>query len=51
LQKPLDLGADVVMHSANKLSGHSDVIAGALITKSVELGKHCTFSNLLLVQL
>jgi cystathionine beta-lyase len=47
----LDLGADVVMHSATKyLSGHSDVIAGALITKSVELG-NCTFSNLLLVQL
>jgi cystathionine beta-lyase/cystathionine gamma-synthase len=39
LQKPLDLGADVVMHSATKiLIRHSDVIAGALITKSVELG-------------
>lgn len=32
--KPLDLGADIVMHSASKyLSGHSDVIAGALVTK------------------
>jgi cystathionine beta-lyase/cystathionine gamma-synthase len=29
LQKPLDLGADIVMHSATKyLGGHSDVIAG-----------------------
>ena len=32
LQKPLDLGADIVMHSATKyLAGHSDVILGALI--------------------
>jgi cystathionine beta-lyase len=30
LQNPLDLGADVVMHSATKyLAGHSDVVAGA----------------------
>jgi cystathionine beta-lyase/cystathionine gamma-synthase len=29
LQRPLDLGADAVMHSATKyLAGHSDVIAG-----------------------
>ena len=34
LQKPLDLGADIVMHSATKyLAGHSDVILGALIVK------------------
>jgi len=46
LQKPLDLGADVVMHSATKyLSGHSDVIAGALITKSAELGKQLHFQQ------
>jgi len=33
LQKPLDLGADIVMHSATKyLGGHSDVVMGALIT-------------------
>jgi len=32
LQNPLDLGADIVMHSATKyLSGHSDVIQGALV--------------------
>jgi methionine-gamma-lyase len=33
-QKPLDLGADVVLHSATKyLGGHADVIAGAVITR------------------
>ncbi len=33
LQRPLELGADVVIHSATKfLSGHSDVIAGAVVT-------------------
>ena len=34
LQNPLDLGADIVMHSATKyLGGHSDVVMGALICK------------------
>jgi cystathionine beta-lyase/cystathionine gamma-synthase len=33
------------MHSATKISGHSDVIAGALITKSVELGKQLHFQQ------
>ncbi|MEM7219859.1 MAG: aminotransferase class I/II-fold pyridoxal phosphate-dependent enzyme [Pseudomonadota bacterium] len=34
LTRPLDLGADIVMHSATKyLNGHSDVLAGALITR------------------
>ena len=38
LQKPLDLGADIVMHSATKyLAGHSDVILGALVVKDTEL--------------
>ena len=38
LQNPLDLGADIVMHSATKyLGGHSDVIMGALIVKDKEL--------------
>jgi cystathionine beta-lyase len=38
LQKPLDLGADIVMHSATKyLGGHSDVIMGALVVKDKEL--------------
>ena len=35
LQKPLDLGADIVMHSVTKfLGGHSDIVMGALATKS-----------------
>lgn len=34
LTRPLELGADIVMHSATKyLNGHSDVIAGALVTR------------------
>ncbi|PAE42842.1 cystathionine beta-lyase [Bacillus sp. 7884-1] len=39
-QRPLELGADVVLHSATKfLSGHSDVIAGLAVVKDEELGK------------
>jgi cystathionine gamma-synthase len=35
--QPLDLGADVVMHSATKyLNGHSDLIGGALITRALD---------------
>lgn len=38
LQNPLDLGADIIMHSATKyLSGHSDVIQGALMMNDKEL--------------
>jgi cystathionine gamma-synthase len=34
LQRPLDLGADIVMHSATKLmSGHSDVVMGAVVAR------------------
>jgi cystathionine beta-lyase len=37
LQNPLDLGADIVMHSATKyLGGHSDVVMGALMTNNKE---------------
>ncbi|MCC6599130.1 MAG: aminotransferase class I/II-fold pyridoxal phosphate-dependent enzyme, partial [Crocinitomicaceae bacterium] len=37
LQNPLDMGADIVMHSATKyLGGHSDVIMGALCTNNKE---------------
>jgi len=44
LQQPLDLGADIVMHSATKyLGGHSDVIAGALVAKTHELGEELHF--------
>ena len=38
LQKPLDLGADVVHHSVTKyLGGHSDLVAGALVVRAGEL--------------
>ncbi|MDG1349886.1 MAG: cystathionine gamma-synthase [Crocinitomicaceae bacterium] len=38
LQNPLDLGADIVMHSVTKyLGGHSDVVMGALITSKQEI--------------
>jgi cystathionine gamma-synthase len=38
VQKPLDLGSDIVLHSVTKyLSGHSDVIMGALVTSNPEL--------------
>ncbi len=37
LQKPLDLGVDIVVHSTTKyISGHSDVIGGAVVTNSDE---------------
>jgi len=46
LQRPLDLGADIVMHSATKyLGGHSDVIAGALIVKDEALGEKLHFAQ------
>ena len=46
LQKPLDLGADIVMHSATKyLGGHSDVIAGALVVKDAALGEKLHFAQ------
>lgn len=44
LQNPLDLGADIVMHSATKyLSGHSDVIQGALMMNDKELRERLYF--------
>jgi cystathionine beta-lyase len=44
LQKPLDLGADIVIHSATKyLGGHSDLIAGALVIKDAALGAQLKF--------
>jgi cystathionine gamma-lyase len=44
LQNPLDLGADVVMHSVTKyLGGHSDVIMGALITNDEKLHQDLAF--------
>jgi len=44
LQRPLELGADVAMHSATKyLGGHSDVVAGALMTRSAALAERLRF--------
>ncbi|ASN06798.1 cystathionine beta-lyase [Virgibacillus necropolis] len=43
-QKPLELGVDIVLHSATKfLSGHSDVIAGLAVTRNAELGDELAF--------
>ena len=44
LQRPLDLGADVVSHSLTKyLGGHSDVVGGALLTNDEELDERFGF--------
>ena len=46
LQQPLALGADVVVHSATKYLGcHSDVVAGALMTRDAELAKEFVFTQ------
>jgi cystathionine gamma-synthase len=44
LQRPLELGADLVVHSATKyLGGHSDVIGGAVVTSDNELHERLAF--------
>jgi len=44
LQNPLDLGADIVVHSATKyLGGHSDVVLGAVIVKDEQLSEKLHF--------
>lgn len=44
LQNPLDMGADIVMHSVTKyLGGHSDVVMGALITNDEKLYQELAF--------
>ena len=44
LQQPLDLGADIVMHSATKyIGGHSDLVMGALIVKDKDLADRLYF--------
>lgn len=44
LQNPLDMNADIVMHSVTKyLGGHSDTVMGALITNDDELAKQLAF--------
>ena len=44
LQRPLELGADIVIHSATKyLGGHSDLVAGLVVVKDAELAKRLYF--------
>ena len=44
LQNPLDLGADIVMHSVTKyLAGHSDVVMGALVVNNEQLHEQLAF--------
>src|SRR6201996_2673873 len=44
LQKPLELGSDLVVHSGTKyLGGHSDLIAGLVVTADPELGQRVKF--------
>lgn len=44
LQQPLELGADIIMHSATKyLGGHSDVVMGALVVNDKELADRLYF--------
>lgn len=48
VQRPLDLGADVVMHSATKfIGGHSDLLAGLLITNTLDLHEEFAHRRLL----
>jgi cystathionine gamma-synthase len=40
LQRPIEFGVDIVVHSTTKfINGHSDVVGGAVITRSAELGE------------
>ncbi|MVO98987.1 aminotransferase class I/II-fold pyridoxal phosphate-dependent enzyme [Paenibacillus lutrae] len=44
LQRPIELGADIVIHSASKyLGGHNDVLAGLIVTKGQELSEQMAF--------
>lgn len=46
LQRPLTLGADVVVHSTTKyLGGHSDVVGGALVTGDAALGERLAYNH------
>ena len=46
LQRPLELGADIVLHSATKfLGGHNDIIAGAVVVNSDELAEKISFAQ------
>ena len=44
LQRPLELGCDIVMHSATKyLNGHSDIVGGIAVTANAELAERLAF--------
>lgn len=44
VQRPIELGADIVLHSATKyLNGHSDIVGGVLVAADIELGKQLAF--------
>ena len=44
IQRPLELGADIVMHSATKyLNGHSDMVGGVAVTANAELAEKIAF--------
>lgn len=44
LQKPLTLGADIVLHSATKyIGGHADVLAGLIVARTAELGEQLKY--------
>ncbi|HEY3365386.1 MAG TPA: PLP-dependent transferase [Symbiobacteriaceae bacterium] len=44
LQRPLEQGADIVLHSASKyLAGHNDVVAGILVAKDAAIGDRLAF--------
>ena len=44
LQRPLELGADIVMHSATKyLNGHSDIVGGVAVTRDADLGERLAY--------
>ncbi|WP_110112346.1 PLP-dependent aspartate aminotransferase family protein [Bacillus sp. CGMCC 1.16541] len=43
-QRPIELGADIVIHSASKyIGGHNDVVAGLVVTRCCELGEKIRF--------
>lgn len=44
LQRPIELGCDIVLHSATKyLNGHSDIVGGVLVTAKAEIAKQLSF--------
>lgn len=46
LQRPLELGVDIVVHSATKyLSGHNDIIAGAIVVNDATLAEKISFAQ------